>query len=67
MQITLDVKCYVIDGKPYYRNHFTTKQARALGLKKGDKLIVEVIKIDRPTKEFNTIKFKETTLTEDTA
>lgn len=64
MQLTLDIKCYIIDEKPYYRVHFSTKQARALGLQKGDKLIVEVIKIDRPTGEFNTIELKKTTLTE---
>ena len=62
MKLLLDVKCYIIDGKPYYRVHFKTKQARSLGLQKGDQLIVEVIEIKRP--EYSTIELKETTLTE---
>lgn len=62
MKLLLDVKCYIIDGKPYYRVHFRTKQARTLGLQKGDKLLVEVLELQRP--EFSTIELKETTLTE---
>ena len=62
MKLLLEVKCYIIDGKPYYRVHFSTKQARTLGLTKGDNLLVEVIEIQRPT--FDTIKLKETKLTE---
>lgn len=62
MKLLLDVKCYIIDGHPYYRVHFKTKQARDLGLQKGDKLLVEVIEHRRP--EFNPIELKETTLTE---
>jgi len=62
LKLLLDVKCYIIDGRPYYRVHFSTKQARTLGLKKGDKLHIEVLEIQRP--QFNKIEIKETTLTE---
>lgn len=62
MKLLLEVKCYIIDGKPYYRIHFKTKQARTLGLQKGDKLLIEVLEIQRP--EFNTIELRQTPLTE---
>lgn len=62
MKLLLEVKCYIIDGKPYYRIHFKTKQARSIGLQKGDKLLVDIVEIQRP--EFSPIQLKETTLTE---
>ena len=65
MELLLDVKCYIIDKKPYYRVHFSTKQARAIGLQKGDKLLIEILEHRRP--EFNTLELKKTTLTEATA
>ena len=64
MKLILDVKCYIMHGKPYYRVHFSIKQARELGLNKGDKLHVEVTKIDRPTNEFNTINLRENKIKE---
>ena len=62
MKLLLDIKCYVIDGHPYYRVHFSTKQARSIGLQKGDKLLIEILEHRRP--EFNNLELKETKLTE---
>lgn len=62
MKLLLEVKCYIIDGHPYYRVHFKGNQARDLGLQKGDKLLVEILEHRRP--EFSTVDLKETTLME---
>jgi len=61
MRLLLEVKCYLIDGKPYYRIHFSKKQSNRLGFQKGDKLLVDIIEIQRtennPT--YHTIKLDE--------
>ena len=61
MRLLLEVKCYLIDGKPYHRIHFSKKHSDRLGLQKGDKLLVDIIEIQRtenhPT--YQTIKLDE--------
>ncbi|MBA7493930.1 hypothetical protein ES702_04496 [subsurface metagenome] len=61
MRLLLEVKCYLIDGKPYHRIHFSKKQSNMMGLQKGDKILVDVIEIQRtdlnPT--YHTIKLDE--------
>ena len=62
MKLRLSVKTYKIDGKDYHRIHFKTKIARALGLERGDTLVIDVLKIERP--EMKAIELRETTLIE---
>lgn len=61
MRLLLEVKCYLIDGKPYYRIHFSKKQSNMLGLQKLDKILVDIIEIQRtdlnPT--YQTVKLDE--------
>jgi len=53
VKLIVDIKCNMMHEKPYYRIHFSTKQAKDLELMKGGKLHIEITKIERPPPDFN--------------